>query len=81
MLHKTESTSPSRIVILLLVLINILIIKTAFIYNEELYRVLFITLPFLLLAIYDDAKQKVHAVLHNYHMKAIRKKIVSSLNL
>ena len=74
MLHKTESISPSKLIVLLLVLINILIVKTAFIYNEELYRVLFITLPFLLVTIYDDTKQKIHTVLHNYNIKAIRKK-------
>jgi len=74
MLDKTESTPSSRIVVLLLVLINILIVKTAFIYNEELYRVLIITLPFLLVAIYDDTKQKIHAVLHHYNIKASRKK-------
>ena len=74
MLDQKESIPPGRVVILLMVLINVLIIKTAFIHNEELYRLLFITLPFLLVAIYDDTKQKIHAVLHHYNIKAIRKR-------
>jgi len=56
-----ENNPGGGIVVLLLLLINALIAKVAFIRNENLYWVLIITLPLLLLAIYDF-RYKKHVV-------------------
>ena len=61
MLNQTNCTAEGRTVILLLVLINILIIKVAFIHNEKWYLALFVTLPLLVVAIYN-ARQKRQAI-------------------
>jgi len=65
MSHKEKNVSVSRIVILLLVIINVLIIKVAFIQNENWYWGLIVTMPLLLIAIID-VRQTKHAILRNY---------------
>src|SRR5690349_14223503 len=65
MLYKEKNASASRIIILLLVIINVLIVKAAFIQNENLYWALVITFPLLLIAAARDVLQKKQAFLRN----------------
>lgn len=64
MSNKEKSTSVSGTMILLLVFLNALIIKIAFIQNEKWYIALVITLPLLLVAVLFN-RQKKHAALTN----------------
>jgi glutamate synthase domain-containing protein 2 len=65
MSQKNKYSSPSATIILLLVLINALILKVAFVDNSNWYWLMIITLPLLLVAIYD-IQQKKHVVLRNF---------------
>lgn len=58
MSNKEKHISIGGTVVLVLVFVNALILKTAFIQNNSLYNALFITLPLLLLAIYDVKRDK-----------------------
>ena len=51
MLHKEKNVSVSGTIILLLVISNVLILKVAFIQNENWYWALVVSLPLLLIAI------------------------------
>jgi hypothetical protein len=59
MLRNQEKVSASGIVILILVMLNVIILKTAFILDAEIYWGLVITLPLLLIAIFDAIKTKL----------------------
>jgi hypothetical protein len=61
MLHNEKNISPSGMIVLLLVVLNVLILKVAFIKNENLYWALAITLPMLLVVILDMRKRE-HAI-------------------
>jgi glutamate synthase domain-containing protein 2 len=65
MSHKEKYVSVSGIIILVLVIINVLVLKIAFIQNGNWYWALIITLPLLLMAILDVHQSK-HAILRNY---------------
>jgi len=58
MSRNQERVSASGIVILILVMLNVIILKTAFIHDAENYWGLVITLPLLLIAIFDAIRQK-----------------------
>ena len=58
MSRNQEKVSASGIVILILVMLNVIILKTAFIHDAEIYWGLVITLPLLLIAIFDTLKKK-----------------------
>ena len=61
MLHNEKYSSLRGMIVLLLVILNVLILKVAFIKNEDWYWALVITLPMLLMAILDVRKRK-HAI-------------------
>lgn len=65
MLHKEKNVSVIGTIILLLVILNVLILKIAFIQNESWYWALVITLPLLLIAVLY-VRQTKHGILHNY---------------
>lgn len=58
MLHKEKNISVSGTTMVLLVFINALILKIAFIQNENWYAALVITLPLLLITIYYLSRKK-----------------------
>ena len=58
MLHNEKDIPVSGMIVLLLVILNVLILKVAFIKNEDWYWALVITLPMLLIAILDVRKRK-----------------------
>ncbi|HEX6845437.1 MAG TPA: FMN-binding glutamate synthase family protein [Chitinophagaceae bacterium] len=60
-----KPVSASKIIILLLVLLNVIVLKAAYTGNEKWYWSLIITMPLLLLAILNIRQQK-HAVLRNF---------------
>ncbi|MCB0708345.1 MAG: FMN-binding glutamate synthase family protein [Chitinophagaceae bacterium] len=57
--------SISGMIVLIIVLLNAIIINHAYINNANMYWALIVTLPLLMLAIYDRW-QKKHAVIRNY---------------
>jgi hypothetical protein len=60
MLHKENHVPISGIIILLLVYLNAFILKMAFIQNKNWYEALIITLPLLIVAVYDNrARSKI----------------------
>jgi len=59
-----KPVSVSGIVIVLFVLLNIAVLKEAYISNVKWYWALLVTLPLLLLAIFN-ARQKKHPILRN----------------
>jgi glutamate synthase domain-containing protein 2 len=65
MSHKKKNVSFSGTIILLLVFLNAFILKVSFIHNQNLYWALVVTLPLLLVAVFD-VRQKKHALLRNY---------------
>jgi hypothetical protein len=65
MLFKEKNTSAGGFIILLLVILNVLIMKLAFIHNEKLYWAMVVTVPLLLAAILRD-HQKKQAILRNF---------------
>ena len=60
-----KNFSASGIIIFLLALINVVILIAAFVNNEKWYWVLVISIPLLLLAIFN-VRQKNHALLRNF---------------
>lgn len=65
MSRNQQSISVSGAIILILVLLNGIIFRWAYTINENYYWALSITLPILLLAIYNT-RQRKHAILRNY---------------
>lgn len=65
MSRNHEMVSASRSIVLVIVLLNVIVIKEAFIHNSVYYWFLLVLLPLLLLAVYN-IKQKKHALLRNY---------------
>ena len=65
MIQERKPVSASGIIILLFVLLNVLVLRNAFIRNEKLYWYLIVTLPLLLLAV-SNTYQKKHALLRNF---------------
>jgi len=59
MSRNQEKVSASGIIILILVMLNVIILKTAFIHDAQIYWGLVITLPLLLIAIFDAIKTKL----------------------
>jgi hypothetical protein len=59
MSRNQEKVSANGIVILILVMLNVIILKTAFINDAQIYWGLIITLPLLLIAIFDTIKKKL----------------------
>lgn len=57
-MSNKENLPVGGTIILLLVLVNALIMKTAFIENSSLYNALYITIPLLIIAIYDFKRDK-----------------------
>lgn len=68
MLHKEKNVSVSGSIILLLVFLNAFILKFAFTRNESWYFGLIVTLPLLLVAIYNG-RQKKHVKQQNVTTK------------
>ena len=59
MSRNQEKVSANGIIILILVMLNVIILKTAFINDAQIYWGLTITLPLLLIAIFDTIKKKL----------------------
>lgn len=64
MLHKEKDISVSGMIILLLIFFNAVILKVAFVQNENWYQALLVTLPLLLFAFQYERKIK-RQFLHN----------------
>ncbi len=62
---RNQQISGSSQAIFILGLVNAIILKTAYTGDSSWYNALFITLPLLILAIYDVV-QKKHAITRNY---------------
>ena len=60
-----RGVSISGMILMILVLLNAIIINHAYIHNANKYWALIISLPLLLLAVYDRL-QKKHAIIRNY---------------
>ncbi len=58
MLHKKITATTADTVFLLMVLVNVLVLKTAFIHDSSLYGWLLITLPLLLVFFKASHKRK-----------------------
>jgi L-asparagine transporter-like permease len=58
MLDKTKKVSASGIVILLLIFLNAVVVKVAFIRNSKWYMALIVTVPLLLFALYYTTQKK-----------------------
>jgi hypothetical protein len=58
MLHNEKNISVRQNLILLLVFLNALILKVAFIWNENWYFGLIVTFPLLLVATYNIHQRK-----------------------
>ena len=58
MSRNQEKISASGIIILILVLLNVIILKTAFIQDAQIYWGLIISMPLLAIAIFDSIKKK-----------------------
>src|SRR6186997_1349366 len=65
MIKDRKQVSFSRMVVLLLLLVNAVILKIAFTGNSNWYWALVIFVPLLLLAI-SNIRQKKHAILRNF---------------
>ncbi|MBL0337436.1 MAG: FMN-binding glutamate synthase family protein [Chitinophagaceae bacterium] len=78
MSRNQKSVSASGVIILIIVLLNAIILKTAYINNADYYWALLILLPLLLLAIYN-IKQKKHAVLRNYPVIGYLRYVLESI--
>jgi hypothetical protein len=59
-MSNKEHGSMARGLLAILVFLNILIIREAYIGNPDLYMALFVTVPLLLLVVYNSS-QKEHA--------------------
>lgn len=58
MLHKKTTATIAGKVFLLMVLVNVLVLKSAFIHDNSLYGLLLFTLPLLLVAYKASQKEK-----------------------
>jgi glutamate synthase domain-containing protein 2 len=65
MIRDHRKISISGIIVLFVVLLNAVILKTAFTENESWYWALLVTIPMLLVAL-KDIFQKKHAIIRNY---------------
>ena len=65
MIKNRKQVSFSRMVVLVLLLVNAVILKIAFTGNSDWYWALVIFVPLLLLAI-SNIRQKKHAILRNF---------------
>lgn len=65
MIRDHRKISISGIIVLFVVLLNAVILKTAFTENENWYWALVVTIPMLLIAL-KDIFQKKHAIIRNY---------------
>jgi glutamate synthase domain-containing protein 2 len=65
MIHGNDRISARHIVIFILVLFNVVVIKEAYLSNEQWYWMLCLSVPLLLLAV-SDIRQKKHAIIRNY---------------
>lgn len=65
MIRDQKVVSVSNLIIITLVLINAIVLSAAYTSNEKWYWALIITLPLLLLGIYD-VRQKKHAIIRNF---------------
>lgn len=59
MLNNEKDPSVNGIIILILVLINVFILKIAFIQNEKWYDALIIALPLLLVALMNNSQKNL----------------------
>lgn len=57
-MSNKENLPVGGTIVLLLVFVNALIMKSAFIENSSLYNSLYITIPLLIIAIYDFRRDK-----------------------
>ncbi|WP_207515158.1 FMN-binding glutamate synthase family protein [Longitalea luteola] len=64
-MKNTKPLSISATVLLVIVLINVIVAQEAYTGNEDLYYVLLITLPLMVLVIYN-VRQRKHAILRNF---------------
>lgn len=61
MISNQKNSSPSGMILLLFVLVNVVILEHAFIINESWYRALIFTFPaFIGAAIYHKKREKVN---------------------
>jgi glutamate synthase domain-containing protein 2 len=65
MIRKQKPVSVSTLILLMLVLANAAVIRTAYAVHANWYWALIITMPLLLLAI-RDRKQRKHAIIRNF---------------
>src|SRR4051812_42194321 len=65
MITDKKQVSVSKMIVLALIIINVIIVRTAFIGNSNWYWALVIFVPLLLLAI-SNIRQKKHAILRNF---------------
>ncbi|HEU4632832.1 MAG TPA: FMN-binding glutamate synthase family protein [Flavisolibacter sp.] len=65
MIRSRKEISISGIIVLLVVLLNAVVLRTAFSVNGNWYWALLLTMPMLLIAI-KDISQKKHAIIRNY---------------
>ncbi len=65
MKKDSKPVSIKNMILFVLVLLNAIIIKTAYTGNENLYGWLLLTVPLLVVAIYDVTQRK-HAILRNF---------------
>jgi len=65
MVQGQDRASVRGIILTILIILNIIIVKVAYLGNESWYWALWLTLPLLLLAI-RDTRQKKHAIVRNY---------------
>lgn len=65
MIRSYDRTSVRGIIILILVLFNVVVLRAAYLNDQQWYWMLCISIPFLLLAI-RDVRQNKHAIIRNY---------------
>jgi hypothetical protein len=64
-MRNKKQVSVSNMIVLLLIIINVIIVKTAYTGNSNWYWALLLFVPLLLLAI-SNIRQKKHAILRNF---------------
>lgn len=57
MTNKTEKASADGTMLLLLIFLNTLVVKTAYIQNSKWYLALFITIPLLLVTLFTQEEE------------------------
>lgn len=65
MIRNQQQVSAGGMILLITVLLNAIILKTAYITNEQWYWALLVTVPLLLIAIWDK-RQKKHTIRRNF---------------